>query len=154
MTKEELDEILRVLGIDADRAANQIYVFYVLPDGRVDNFSLTVKKGRRMSDEAVERLMRREYPSTREGHVLAVERPEWRPPEQQWLDAVEAANMLKVTTRTLRTWREKGYLTAYQPGNGRVYYSRQEIDRLIESNALQENGRMDKTALADEHEPA
>ncbi len=147
MTKDELDEILRVLEIDVDAPANQVYVFFVRPDGRVDNFSLTVRKGRKMSDAQIETLMRREYPSTREGTVLAVERPEWRPKEQQWLDTTEACNLLKVSERTLRYWREKGYLTAHQMGYGRVYYSRQEIDCLIESNALQENGRIDKTAV-------
>lgn len=147
MTKEELDEILAILGIDADEPANQVYVFFVRPDGRIDNFSLTVKKGGKMSDAAIERLMRREYPSTREGHVLAVERPEWRPPEQQWLDTTEACNMLHVCERTLRNWCRKGYLMSHNIGNGKVYYSRHEIDRLIESNVIQENGRLDTAGM-------
>lgn len=148
MTKEELDEILRTLEIDVDAPANQIYVFFVRPDGRVDNFSLTVHKGRKMSDAQIETLMRREYPTTREGRVLAVERPEWRPPQQQWLDTVEVCNLLKVSSRTLRSWAAEGLLRP-RSIERRNYYRRQDIDRLLEGNAMTEGHRLDRRGLAD-----
>lgn len=148
MTKEELNEILRTLEIDVDAPANQIYVFFVRSDGRVDNFSLTVKKGRRMSDAQIETLMRREYPTTREGRVLAVERPEWRPPQQEWLDTVEVCNLLKVSSRTLRSWAAEGLLHP-RSIERRNYYRRQDIDRLLEGNAMTEGHRLDRRGLAD-----
>lgn len=144
MTREELEEVLRALEIDVDAPADHVYVFYAHADGRVDNFSLGVTPGGRMSDAAVERLMRREYPSTRDGRVLAVERPDWRSAEQRWLDTTEVCNMLHVSDRTLRSWRREGYLKGRFIG-GRVYYRYVEIVALLESNALQENGRLDRT---------
>ena len=75
MTKEELEDMLHVMGLDYEAEADKIYVFYVHPDGRVDNFSISVRHGRAMSNGDIEELMRREYPSTREGTVMAVERP-------------------------------------------------------------------------------
>lgn len=147
MTTEELQDILHVLGLDYEADANQIYVFYVLPDGRVDNFSLTVRRGARMNDKEIVSLMRREYPSTRQGTVMAVERPEWRPAKpDEWLDTADVCSMLKVTARTLRRWCKKGYLKARYTDR-KKYFNRKEIDALINSNAIQENGKIDKSFL-------
>lgn len=146
MTKEELQDILHVLGLDYEAEANQIYVFYVLPDGRVDNFSLTVRRGARMSDKEIVALMRREYPATRQGEVMAVERPDWRPAKEEWLDTADVCIMLKVSDRTLRRWSKKGYLKPRYTDR-KVYFSRAEIDALIDSNAIDEDGRIDTTAL-------
>lgn len=57
--------------------------------------------------------------------------------------------MLKVTARTLRRWCKKGYLKARYTDR-KKYFSRKEIDALINSNAIQENGKIDKSFL--EHE--
>lgn len=146
MTKEELQDILHVLGLDYEAEANQIYVFYVLPDGRVDNFSLTVRRGARMSDKDIVSLMRREYPATRQGEVMAVERPDWRPSNEEWLDTADVCSMLKVSDRTLRRWSKKGYLKPRYTDR-KVYFNRAEIDALIDSNAIDEDGRIDTTAL-------
>ena len=43
MTKEELEDILHVLGLDYEAEANQIYVFYVLPDGRVSLLTFMIQ---------------------------------------------------------------------------------------------------------------
>ncbi len=147
MTKEELQDILHVLGLDYEAEANQIYVFYVLPDGRVDNFSLTVRRGLKMSDKEIVALMRREYPATRQGTVMGVERPAWqlRNPDE-WMDTTDVCRLLKVSDRTVRSWRKQGFLKGYNAG-GRVYYCRQEVDALLRSNAIQENGKIDKTAF-------
>lgn len=146
MTKEELQDILHVLGLDYEAEANQIYVFYVLPDGRVDNFSLTVRRGARMNDNDIVSLMRREYPTTRQGEVMAVERPDWRPSNEEWLDTADVCSMLKVSDRTLRTWCKKGYLKPRYTDR-KVYFSRAEIDALIDSNAIQENGKLDTSVF-------
>ena len=149
MTKDEIAEILRILELDYEAEPTLIYLFYVLPDGRVDNFSLTVRRGARMNDKEIVSLMRREYPSTRQGTVMAVERPEWRPAKDEWLDTADVCSMLKVTARTLRRWCKKGYLKARYTDR-KKYFSRKEIDALINSNAIQENGKIDKSFL--EHE--
>ena len=146
MTTEELQDILHVLGLDYEAEANQIYVFYVLPDGRVDNFSLTVRRGARMSDTDIVQMMRREYPATRQGRVMSVERPEWRPAKDEWLDTADVCAMLKVSDRTLRRWCKKGYLKPRYTDR-KVYFSRNEIDALINSNAIQENGKLDESFL-------
>lgn len=155
MTKDELEDMLHVMGLDYEANCNQIYVFYVLPDGRVDNFSITVRRGKRMSDDAIVSMMRREYPATRDGEVFAVERPHRlaltkeqehsERPDERWLDTTDVCRMLNVSDRTVRAWRKKGYLKGYVTG-GRVYYSRQEIDAVIRSNAIGEDGKWDKTA--------
>ena len=60
MTKEELQEILHELELDYEAEPTLIYLFYSTPDGRVNNFSISVRRGRRLSDRQLERLMRRE----------------------------------------------------------------------------------------------
>ena len=150
MTTEELQDILHALGLDYEADANQIYVFYVLPDGRVDNFSLTVRRGLRMSDKEIVSLMRREYPATRQGTVMGVERPNWRPAKEEWLDTADVCSMLKVSDRTLRTWCKKGYLKPRYTDR-KVYFSRGQIYALIDCNASHENGKMDKTVLLNEN---
>lgn len=151
MTKEELNEILRILGLDEWRESAQIYVFYRRPDGVVENFSLNVRRGREMTDEEVIGLMRREYPASREGEVLAVERPKGGEYHKQaradWLDVPEVCQMLNISTRTLRKWTAMGVFSAYRV-NGKLYYERNDIDRAMRNNIVMENGRLDKSCLA------
>ena len=144
MTKQELRELLHVLELDYEADASMMYVFYEMPDGRVNNFSISVRRGKEMTDEEVVALMRREYPSTREGRLLCLERQEGR--RTDWMDAHEVRQWLHISATTLRVWQRRGYLKGYALG-GRVYYDRAEIDKVIRSGAIQENGRFDKTAL-------
>lgn len=130
MTKEELQKILRLLGLDYAAEAKLVYVFYELPDGRIGNFSLGIRRGRTMSDDEVVGMMRREYPATRQGTVLTIERPSEAPRSEEWLDTADVCAMLKVTPRTLRNWSHAGRLKPHRVGN-RVYYSHREIDELI-----------------------
>lgn len=146
MTTEELQDILHVLGLDYEADANQIYVFYVLPDGRVDNFSLTVRRGARMNDKEIVALMRREYPATRQGEVMAVERPDWRPAKEEWLDANDVCAMLKISRRTLQRWTKRGVFKAVRIED-HAYYKRTDIDDTMNKKLVQENGRIDSTAL-------
>ena len=155
MTKEELEDILHALGLDYEAEANQIYVFYVLPDGRVDNFSLTVRRGARMSDADILTLMHREYPATRQGTVMSVERPDGfrarreelraqlRP--EEWMEAHDVCAALKISRRTLQRWTRRGVFRGVRVGE-RVYYSRADIDDAMRSNIVMENGRIDGTA--------
>lgn len=145
MTKEALQEILHVLELDYEAEPTLVYVFYVLPDGRVDNFSISVRHGAAMNREQLESLMHREYPATRQGKVLAVEKPtDWKP-MVEWLDSTEVCRLLHISRKTLWKWSNKKLLTPSKV-EGRIYYDRAEIDRLIQSNAITENGRLDKTA--------
>lgn len=145
---EELQDVLHQLGLDYEAEATLMYVFFERSDGRIDNFSLSLRRGRTMSDGEVAAAMRREYPSTRGCTVVGVERPDGPGHEAKWLDTLDVCRMLHVSDRSLRNWRQKGYLKAYTMDNGKVYYRRSDIDRLLTDNALQENGRMDKTAAA------
>lgn len=130
MTKEELQIILHTLGLDYEAEANQLYVFYVLPDGRIDNFSLNIRVGDALTDEEVVALMRREYPASRQASVFAIERPAFPLPDDEWLDTVDVCQMFKVTSRTLRNWSHAGRLHPHRIGN-RVYYNRSQINELL-----------------------
>ena len=147
MTKDELEEVLHALGLDYEPEANQIYVFYVLPDGRVDNFSLSVRRGSGMSDCEILTLMRSEYPATRQGRVLALERPDgvrhFEQVQRDWIDVSEVCKMLNVSRKTLRKWTNRGLFKASRVG-GRIYYERDGIDRVIRDNLMQDNGRVDR----------
>ena len=148
MTKDELQELLQELGLDYEAEANQVYVFYVTRDGLVHNFSLNVRRGTGMSDDEVVGLMRSEYPSTREGRVLTVERPvggehNARAVEyDEWLDVSDACRLLKIGRATLYRWMSRGVFHASHVGS-RTYFSRSEIERILRENIIQENGRID-----------
>lgn len=150
MTKEEMNEILHVLGLDEWRESDLMYVFYRTADGVVHNFSLGVRRGREMSDEEVVRFMRREYPASRMGEVLTVERPERANRLERvesyddWLDVTAACDLLKVGRSTLYRWIDRGVFHATRVGS-RTYISRSEIERILRENIIQENGRIDAT---------
>lgn len=154
MTKEELEDMLHVMGLDYEAEADKIYVFYVHPDGRVDNFSISVRHGRAMSNGDIEELMRREYPSTREGTVMAVERPHGHvdmkagagQSKEEWLDTVDVCQMLKISRRTLQRWTKKGLFRKVKMED-RNYYSRHDIDEVMRKNMVQENGHIDTSQM-------
>ena len=152
MTKDELQELLRQLGLDYSAEANQIYVFYVHPDGRVDNFSVSVRRGTSMSDGEIRGRMRREYPASRDGAVLGVERPEGiSHPEaapRDWVEVSEACRLLGISRKTIRRWTQRGVFASSRIG-GRLYYDRADIDRAIADNLVQENGRLDTKGWKD-----
>jgi excisionase family DNA binding protein len=147
MTKEEIKEILHILELDYEAEPSLIYVFYRTRDGVFRNFSISVRQGDHLSDLELVSLMRREYPATRQGDVVDVERPAMLPPAgERWLDTSDVCHLLKISRQTVSSWAKKGYLTPYCVG-GRVYFSRTQIDHFIRSNAIDENGRLDKTAI-------
>ena len=146
MTKEELEDILHTLGLDYEPEANQIYVFYVLPDGRVNNFSLSMRRGKGMCDDEILTLMRNEYPATRCGRVLTVERPHgaarYAEVQRDWLNVNTVCEMLSVSRKTLRKWTARGLFHASYVGD-RIYYERAEIERVMRENLVTEKGRID-----------
>lgn len=145
MTNEELKKILEILDLDYEKQPPMIYVFYRLPDGRINNYSISVRRGNKMSDEHLVDLMRRSSPSLRQTEVLGVERPDWVPPVE-WLDIPDVCRLLRISRKTLWKWTKKGILNAAKV-EGRTYYDRADIDRMIRDNAIEENGRLDKTVL-------
>ena len=149
MTKEELQEILHDLELDYEAEPTLIYLFYVTPDGKVNNFSISVRRGGHLDDRQLERLMRREYPASRQGTLIHTERPDSTPDDKEWLDVNEACRMLHISRKTLWKWTKRGLFTPSKV-EGMVYYSRTEINDVITSNLVQENGRMDKTSLVEE----
>jgi hypothetical protein len=48
----------------------------------------------------------------------------------EWLDSTEASALLKISRRTLQTWRDEG-LIGFSQVVGKIYYNREEIDRLL-----------------------
>ena len=154
ITKDELEDILHALDLDYEAEASLLYVFYVRPDGLVDNFSVSISRGRSMSDREVVELMRREYPATRDASVLSVERPKKGAykaapptPPAEWVDTADLCRMLHISPRTVRYWSRKGYLHPHSLGR-KLYFDRGEVDALLRSNFHNEDGYADKTALA------
>ena len=148
LTKEELQEILHELELDYEAEPTLIYLFYQTPDGRVNNFSISMRRGGHLNDRQLERLMRSQYPATRQCTLIHTERPEATPDNVEWLDTVEVCRMLHISDRTLRKWKERGlFHPATVDGSRKLYYSRSEINRVLASNIIQENGRVDKTSL-------
>ena len=146
MTKKEMQKILQILGLDYEAEPSLIYVFFEHPDGRIDNFSVSLRRGRKMTDKSIVELMRKEYPATRDGEVVAVERPGRKPRSEEWLDSTDVCNMLKISKRTLRSWKRQGLFSA-STVNGKNYYRRTDIEQLLKDNVVQENGRIDRTVL-------
>lgn len=144
MTKQEIENLLHVLGLDYEAEPSLIYVFYATADGRIDNFSISVRRGRSMSDEEITGLMAHEYPATRGGRIVGIERQEGRFVE--WLDHIDVCRMLKISYRTLQRLVKRGVLKPMRIGR-RMYFDHREIDCAIRANMIQENGRVDKTAF-------
>lgn len=145
MTKEEMQKILQIFDLDYEAEPTLVYVFFERPDGRVDNFSISVRRGGQMDNRQLEELMRREYPATRQGRVVAVDRPDYVPPVE-WVEATDVCNMLRVSPRTLRRWTLRGLFHPSQIGR-RVYFMRDEVESVLRNNAVLDNGRFDSTAL-------
>ncbi len=143
MKREDLQEILHLLEFDVENDPTLIYVFYETPDGVVHNFSVSVQHGHRMSDRRLEALMKREYPATRQGRVMCVERTD-RQTFVEWMETMEVCRMLHVSEKTLRRWTHRGMFHPSQIGR-RLYYSREEVETVLKSNAILDNGRLDYT---------
>lgn len=148
MTKETLQEILHILELDYEAEPTLAYVFYRTSDGRINNFSISIRHGGgELNDEQLQELMHQEYPSTRGTTTIAVERPEKVLPVAEWLDTAEVSQMLHVTPRTLRNWASRGWLRPMKMGGRRIYYKHSDIDAIIEAHAIDEHGRFDSTAM-------
>ncbi len=53
----------------------------------------------------------------------------------QWLDNEEVGNILKVSKRTLQTYRDRGILPYSQIGN-KIYYKADDIQSHLENNYI------------------
>lgn len=145
MTNEELKKILEILELDYEAQPPMIYVFYRLPDGRINNYSISFHRGSKMSDQKLESLMRNSSPTLRQSEVLGIERPDWVPPVE-WLDIPDVCRLLRISSRSLRTWTRRGLFHPSQIGQ-RLYYSRNEVEDVLRRNAILDNGRLDSTVL-------
>ena len=144
MTKTELTELLRVLELDYEAEHTLLYVFCQHPDGRIDNFSMSVRRGETMSDASLVDLMVREYPAMRDAVAVRVERQEGR--GTGWMDIQSVCEMLHISYWTLRSWTRRGLFRSYKVGR-KVYYDRADIDRALRDHWVQENGRLDSTLV-------
>lgn len=144
MTKQEIENLLHVLELDYEAEPTLIYVFYATADGRVNNFSINVRRGKSMSNEELAAFMACEYPSTRGGRIMGIERQKGQYTE--WLDSIELCQMLHISYRTMLRLVKRGVLNPSQMGR-RMYFDHREVDRAIRSNMVKENGRIDKTAF-------
>ena len=148
MKKEELEDLLHVLGLDYEAEASLIYLFYTTPDGLVNNFSINIRHARQrnrkpMTVQQLADLMQQQYPASRGSRLLAVERPDSR---THWIDTAEVAKRLKVSPQTVNSWGRKGLLHPSRLGR-KNYYDAAEVEKLLRSNIIQDNGRMDKTGV-------
>ena len=148
MTIDELREIMHQLKLDFDCEPQLVYVFYKTSDGLVNNFSINIRHARQrnrkpMSDSQLADLMERQYPDSRGSRLLAVERPESL---TRWLDSSEVCQMLHTTRQTVNRWARRGLLHPSHVGN-RNYYDAAEVDALLRSNVIQEDGRIDKKGV-------
>lgn len=150
MTKETLQEILHILELDYEAEPSLVYVLYRTPDGRIGNFSISIRLGNKMSNSQIEKLMHREYPATRGTTTLAVERPD-HVPAVEWLDVADVCRILHVSVRTLRNWTRRGIFHPSLLGR-KLYYSRDEIEDVLQRNAILDNGRFDNTAINSQEE--
>ena len=152
MTKEALQEILHILELDYEAEPTLVYVFYAMPDGRVNNFSISVRRGSDMSRQQLTKLMHKEYPATREGDIIAVEKPgDWKP-MVEWLDTTEVCRLLHISIRTLRHWTRRG-LFETSVIDRHIYYNRANINKVIAARAVTENGRIDSSCLYEKKTP-
>ena len=148
MTIEELRQIMHQLKLDFDCEPQLIYVFYQTPDGLVNNFSINIRHARQRNRQPMTvsqlcDLMERQYPDSREGRLMAVERPDNL---SRWLDSAEVAKRLKVTAQTVNRWAKKGMLHASKFSR-RNYFDAAEVEALLRSKVIQDNGRMDRTGV-------
>lgn len=146
MSIEELREILEKLNIGFDEKPRMIYIFYETPDGMVNNLSVSLRRakrrdGRYMNQRELMELTQK-YPVARESKVIAVEHP--NEGLTRWLDTVDVCEKLHTTRQTLRRWVLKGLLHPSRTGR-RIYFDAKEVERLLNSNVIQENGRVDAT---------
>lgn len=146
MTKEQLQNLLHSLHLEYDSAPTFIHVFYQDEQGLINNFSISVQHARQkdyrpMGAGQLAELMEREYPATRGARILAVEHP--HKGLQRWLDTLEVCHMLHVTARALSRWSQAGFLHPSRLGR-RNYYRAEEIEAFLQSNILQDNGRLDR----------
>lgn len=145
MTIDELRQIMHQLKLDFDSDPQLIYVFYQTPEGLINNISISVQHARQsnrrpLTDGQLADMVHGEYPSTRDGRLLAVERPDGL---TQWLDTAEVCQRLNTTRQTVNRWARQGLLHAARMGR-RNFFDAAEIDALMRSNIIQENGRIDK----------
>lgn len=148
MTTEELRDLLHKLHLDYEAEPNLIYLFFENEDGTVDNFSISIRSARQrnrrpMSDEQVAQVAM-QYPAVQRGKLLAIERPDGS--LTQWIDSVEVCQRLHISRQTLRRWVKRGLLVPSVMGR-RHYFDPAEVEQLLRSNIIQENGRIDKTGL-------
>lgn len=146
MTIEELRQIMHQLKLDFDSTPQLIYVFYQTPDGLVNNFSINIQHARQsnrrpMTDQQLASMLEERQPDSRGGRLLAVERPDAL---THWLDSAEVCQRLHTTRQTINRWARRGLLHPACMGN-RNYYDANEVEALLRSNIIQENGRLDRT---------
>lgn len=144
MTKEQLKNILEALHLDYDARPWLVYVFYETDDGLINNLSVNIRHGRcrrprKMSDRQLAELMQ-QYPDAAGSRILAIERPEQG--LTQWMDAAETCKRLRTSRRTLRRWAQNGLVHPSKLGN-RLYFDPAEVEHLLRSNMVQQNGRAD-----------
>ena len=65
-----------------------------------------------------------------------------------WMDSADVFEYLKISKRTLQTWRDTGVIPFYS-FHKKVWYKRSEIDAFLESTKVQRkcNRRLNRSCL-------
>ena len=148
MTIEELRQLMHRLHLDADAEPQLIYLFYQTADGLVNNLTISLRSARQrnrrpMTDAQLADLMR-QYPDAADARLLAIEHPQRG--LTRWMDTDEVCQRLHICRQTLLRWSKRGLLHPAAMGH-RHYFDADEVDALLRSNIIQENHRLDRTAL-------
>ena len=150
MKQNEIINLLRALGIDNPQQPNMLYLFYQTEEGYIRNLSISVRSahlpnGRKMRPADLMALMD-QYPEARDAKVVATEIPQRG--ITQWVDACDVREMLHTSKSSLQRWVRRGLLHPARVGKSKkLYFDRAEIDQLLRSNIIREDGRLDTTAL-------
>lgn len=145
MNIQKLRKLLLELNLDTEVRPNLIYVFYMNEGGVINSFSISASRAktfqrRFMNDAELVEVMQG-YPDAKNARILAVERPDKG--LTRWMEQHDVCHRLKTSRHSLYRWRRRGLLHPSRLGN-RLYYDAEEVERLLVSNIIDENGRIVK----------
>lgn len=152
-TLEEIRNLMHQLGLDKEEPVTLAYIFYQTADGAVNNLSVSLHSGHRqgrrpLSDSQLVDIMEG-YPAAAGAKIVAIEHPQRG--LTQWLDASDVCRQLHTSRQTLRRWVHRGLLHPSRLSR-RLYFDPAEVERVLRSNVIQENGRLDRAGLSDNGE--
>ena len=132
MTQDELRRLVHRLDLEPDMPPQLVYIFYQDADGFVHNLTVSRQRGRKpLTDSQLADIMQA-YPAAADAKRGLT----------QWLDATDVCRRLGTSRQTLRRWVQRQLLHPSRMGR-RLYFDPGEVEALLRSNIIQDNGRLD-----------